>query len=111
MPVVAASQRLVALITTPATRRLGIQPFRDPAVDNALAVGAGVIGIDREDLRALQYRGEAGLERDIRVRGDEVDFVLREESLHRRRSGPVDQLLPERGVLGTRSEERRVGKE
>ena len=34
------------------------------------------------------------------MRGDEVDLVLREESLHRRRSGPVDQLLPERGILG-----------
>src|SRR5450759_1403704 len=101
MPLVAAAQRLVALITPPMARRLGVQHFRDPTVDNALAVGAGVIGIDRKNLRTLQYHREAGLERDIRVRGDEVDLVLREESLHRRRSGPVDQLLAERGILGT----------
>src|ERR1700719_3685839 len=94
-----AHRRTIALVM--AREALWIQHFRDPAVDDALAVGARVIGIDRKDLRALQYRGEPRFERDVGMRGHEVDLVFREQILHRRRGGPVDQLLAQRGILGT----------
>src|SRR5262245_47315869 len=76
-----------------AASALGVQDLRDPAVDDAFAVRARVVGVDREQLRVLEHGGERGLECDVGVRGNEVDLVLGEQALHRGRAGPVDQLL------------------
>src|SRR6185437_9328274 len=55
----------------------GVQYFGDPAIDDVLAIRPGIRRVDREDLHALENGGETRLERDVRVRGHEIDLVFR----------------------------------
>jgi hypothetical protein len=71
---------------------------------NALACGARVVGVDREDLGPLEHRREAGLERHVGMCWHEVDLVLGELVLHCGRGSPVDQFLAELGILGALDE-------
>src|SRR6186713_2736143 len=98
----AVSTPEVGPATVPA--RSGVQNFGDPAVDDALPVGSRIVGVDGKDLRALEDRRQARLDLHRRIRGNEVDLVLRELVLHRRRRRPVDELLPELRILGALDE-------
>ena len=72
------------------------QHFLDPALDDALAVGAGIFIVDRDDLGTLQHLGERGLSLHLGTGRNEVDLVLGELRLHRRTGREVDQLLGRR---------------
>ena len=58
----------------------------------------------------LQHFGEARLQRARRIRGHEVDLVLRELVLHRGRGRPVDELLAELRILGALDESDALGR-
>ena len=47
---------------------LGVQHFRNPAIDNALAIGAGIFGIDGK-VWHLQHLGQAGLDFHVGMHG------------------------------------------
>src|SRR5664279_1284021 len=68
----------VRQVDSPAGRRLLVQHFGHPAVDDPLAVGARIGGVDGKDVGALEHGREGRLERDLGARRHEVDLVLRE---------------------------------
>src|SRR5258708_4320043 len=87
------SRRMRALAATSgrlATRLMGlrVQDFGNPALDDALAVGARVIGVDRKELGVLEHDGKTGIECNVGMRRHEVDFVFRKLALHRGRGRP-----------------------
>src|SRR5437660_12347711 len=96
-----------------ATRRiclsLRVEDFLDPAVDQPLAVRSGEVLVDGNDARVLQDIREAGLGLHVGMSRHEVDLVGREQRLHGRAGGEVDELAAAVRVLRALHQGDRLG--
>src|SRR6266850_4035517 len=93
-----------------ATTLLRRQDFLHPTFDDALAVGAGVVVVDREDLGAFQNLGQRRIGFHVGTGRHEVDFVFGEFRLHGRAGCEVDQLLASLGTLRALDQGDRLGR-